>query len=65
MTEVDTPLEIVLDEGQIEALRNGEVEELVLEENDEKKAALEITWQEEHYMEGTKQFHDEISRILE
>jgi len=24
MTEVDTPLEIILDEGQIQALKNGE-----------------------------------------
>lgn len=65
MTEVDTPLEIVLDEGQIEALRNGEVEELVLEENDEKKAALEITWQEEYYMDGAEEFHDELTGIFE
>jgi len=65
MTEVDTPLEIILDEGQIQALKNGETIECVLSEDGDRTDKLTIEWHTVIESEGAARLHDELTEIFE
>ena len=65
MTEVDTPLEIILDEGQIQALKNGETIECVLNQDGDRTDKLEIEWHTVIKSEGAARLHDELTEIFD
>ena len=65
MTEVDTPLEISLDEEQIQALKDGETAEVVLNKDGDRTDKLEIEWHTVIESEGAARLHDELTEIFD
>lgn len=58
MTDVDTPVEIELDEAQIEDLKDGETVEVTLVEDGDRRDLLEIVWKTEIEMDVAPEWEE-------
>jgi hypothetical protein len=65
MTEVDTPIEITVDEEQLEALADGERLTVELDTEGPMNDHLEVTWQTGSVeSEGAAELHDELTSLF-